>query len=166
MSSNFELIFRSFQQYADCKIIAIPAKYDFKPYAYGMQKDSPFLPLFNYYLKEMREKGSMKQILDKFESPPQVCPDLNGKPLSFGAVFTAFGILFLGAGAAIILFCTEKIAALLGINLPFLYIYGLGDAPPFNEATILRILMVKDDEINSLLKKVESLERKRGQMMS
>ena len=33
--------------------------------------------------KEMREKGSLKQILDKYESPPQVCPDYNGKPLGF-----------------------------------------------------------------------------------
>jgi hypothetical protein len=41
----------------DCEVIAIPAKYDFKPYAYGFQKDSPYLGLFNHYLKEMREKG-------------------------------------------------------------------------------------------------------------
>ena len=41
----------------DCEVIVIPAKYDFKPYAYGFQKDSPYLGLFNHYLKEMREKG-------------------------------------------------------------------------------------------------------------
>jgi hypothetical protein len=106
--------FRSMQQYTDCKMIVIPAKYNFKPYAYGFQKDSPYLPMFNYYLKEMREKGSLKQILDKYESPPQVCPDYNGKPLGFGAVFTAFGILAFGVVLGIVLFALEGFSALTG----------------------------------------------------
>ena len=95
-------------------MIVIPAKYNFKPYAYGFQKDSPYLPMFNYYLKEMREKGSLKQILDKYESPPQVCPDYNGKPLGFGAVFTAFGILAVGIVLGIVLFALEGFSALTG----------------------------------------------------
>ena len=110
-------LFRSFKQYTDCKIIAIPAKYNFKPYAFGFQKDSPFLPMFNFYLKEMREKGSLKKILDKYESPPQVCPDYNGKPLGFGAVFTAFGVLGLGVVAGILLFLLEGFSALTSKKL-------------------------------------------------
>ena len=111
-------IFRSFPQYSECKIIAIPAKYNFKPYAFGFQKDSPFLPMFNFYLKEMREKGSLKKILDKYESPPQVCPDLNGEPLSFSAVFTAFGILCFGAILGIFIFALEGISVITG-NIKF-----------------------------------------------
>ena len=106
--------FRSMQQFTDCKMIVIPAKYNFKPYAYGFQKDSPYLPMFNYYLKEMREKGSLKQILDKYESPPQVCPDYNGKPLGFGAVFTSFGILAFGVILGIVLFLLEGFSKLTG----------------------------------------------------
>ena len=102
------------QQFTDCKMIVIPAKYNFKPYAYGFQKDSPYLPMFNYYLKEMREKGSLKQILDKYESPPQVCPDYNGKPLGFGAVFTSFGILAVGVILGIVLFLLEGFSKLTG----------------------------------------------------
>ena len=71
----------AFPEYTDCKLIAIPAKYDFKPYAYGFQKDSPFLGVFNHYLKELREKGSLKQILKKYDSGAQVCPDMSGQPL-------------------------------------------------------------------------------------
>ncbi len=56
--------------------MAISKKYDVKPYAYGFQKDSPFLGPFNYYLKELREKGNIKQILDQYESRPQVWPYL------------------------------------------------------------------------------------------
>ena len=47
----------AFPEYLDCDVTVIPAKYDFKPYAYGFQKDSPYLGLFNHYLKELREKG-------------------------------------------------------------------------------------------------------------
>ena len=83
---------RSFDAYINCKIVATPAKYDFKPYAYGFQKDSPFLPLFNYYLNEMKEKGSLKQIQVKYEPPSQICPDYSGKSLGFSSVFAAFGV--------------------------------------------------------------------------
>ena len=53
---------RSYPEYGSCELLQIPSKYDFKPYAYGFQKDSPYLPLFNYYLKEMREKGRLEKI--------------------------------------------------------------------------------------------------------
>ena len=55
--------------------MATPGKYDFKPYAYGFQKDSPFLPMFNYYINDMIEKGILKQIQAKYEAPLQICPD-------------------------------------------------------------------------------------------
>ena len=91
--SFFFLAYRAFPEYAACEVIAIPAKYDFKPYAYGFQKDSPYLPLFNHYLKDMREKGSLNQILKKYEAAPQVCPDSSGLPLGFDSCFTAFLLL-------------------------------------------------------------------------
>ena len=68
-------LFRNHGLYINCKIVATPSKYDFKPYAYGFQKDSPFLSLFNYYINEMKEKGSLEQIQAQYEPAPQVCPD-------------------------------------------------------------------------------------------
>lgn len=64
--------FRTYSSYLNCEIIAIPERYDIKPYAYGFQKNSPFLGPFNYYLKLLREKGSTKQILEKYETRGQV----------------------------------------------------------------------------------------------
>ena len=58
---------RTLDAYINCKIVATPAKYDLKPYAYGFQKDSPFLSLFDFYLNEMKEKGSLKQIQVKYD---------------------------------------------------------------------------------------------------
>ena len=60
------------------------------------------MALFNHYIKELREKGVLKQILAKYESAPQVCPDDSGKPLGLESCFTAFLALFGGKLAVII----------------------------------------------------------------
>lgn len=87
MYDNFFAV-SSYSSYSECEIIAIPQKYDFKPYAYGFQFNSPYLGPFNYFLKQMRERGAMKNILEKYESRPQVCPDYSGRPLGFDNCFT------------------------------------------------------------------------------
>ena len=120
---------RTLEAYINCKIVATPAKYDLKPYAYGFQKDSPFLPLFNYYLNEMKEKGSLKQIQVKYEPPPQVCPDYSGNSLGFLSVFSAFGLLFSGVGIALILFGLEKLTQTLGMKWSIFNCYGVVDHP-------------------------------------
>ena len=114
---------RAFPEYAACEVIQIPSKYDFKPYAYGFQKDSPYLQLFNHYLKEMREKGTLKKILNKYKAAPQVCPDSSGLPLGFESVFTAFLLLVGGIILGLILFCIECYSRMSGTHIPFLEIY-------------------------------------------
>ena len=69
---------RTLDAYIYCKIVTTQGKYNYEPTAYGFQKDSPFLPLFNYFLNEMKEKGMVKQIIGKYEPPPQICPDCSG----------------------------------------------------------------------------------------
>ncbi len=112
----------------------------------------------------MNEKGIMKQIAKKYESPPQVCPDLNGKALNFGAVFTAFGVLCTGACMALILFVAENLAMFLGLESTFLSCYGVGDAPSFNDSTALRILKKKDDRIHELKREIKKLCQTRIQI--
>jgi len=107
--------------------VATPGKYDFKPYAFGFQKDSPFLSLFNYNLNEMKEKGSLKQIQVKYGPPPQICPDYSGKSLGVGSVFTAFVVLFSGVGIALILFGLEKLTKAFGMKCSIFNSYGVVD---------------------------------------
>ena len=57
-------------------MIANPGKYDFKPYAIGYQKDSPYAELFNFYIDQMRENGVIESIRSKYQGSPQQCPDL------------------------------------------------------------------------------------------
>ena len=109
--------------------MATPGKYDFKSVAFGFQKDSPFLPLFNYNLNKMKERGSLKQIQVKYEPPPQICPDYSGKSLGFGSVFAAFGVLFFGVGIAAILFGIEKLIQAFGIKWSIFNSYGVVDYP-------------------------------------
>ena len=97
------MFFRPLAEYRNCKLIATPAKYDYKPVAYGFQKNSPYLGLFNYFLKEMEEKGAMAKIRAKYENHRQVCPDMGGKPLGFESCFMAFLALLWGIGMCLIL---------------------------------------------------------------
>ena len=99
--------YRAYPEYGSCELLQIPSKYDFKPYAYGFQKDSPYLPLFNYYLKEMREKGRLEKIMLDYEVADQVCPDLSGLPIGFDSCFTAFLVLLVGMAVGLISFCLE-----------------------------------------------------------
>ena len=78
-------------------MIAIPARYGINYVAFGYQKHWPYQGLFDHYLQEMREKGALKKILDKYKTKPQVCPDLSGKALGFESCFTAFLVLLSGS---------------------------------------------------------------------
>ena len=140
--------------------MATPAKYDFKPYAYGFQKDSPFLPLFNYYLNEMKEKGSLKQIQVKYEPPPQICPDYSGKSLGVGSVFAAFGVLFFGAGIAVILFGFEKLTQSSGKKWSICNSYGVVDhSDEFKENDSMALPASKNNEIGFFDKTIKHTKK-------
>ena len=139
--------------------MAIPGKYDFKPFAYGFQKDSPFLPLVNYYLHEMKEKGSLKKIQVKYEPSPQICPDYNGKSLGVNSVFAAFGVLFFGVGTAMIFFGLEKLTQSFGMNWSIFNSYGQVDDPDEFKENDSRILASKNMEIDSLKNQLDMLKK-------
>jgi hypothetical protein len=49
----------------------------------------------------MREKGILKQIMEKHESPRQMCPDYSGTPLGLDNCFTAFLVILIGLGCSL-----------------------------------------------------------------
>ena len=137
-----------------------PGKYDFKPQAMAFQKDSPFLPLFNYYLNEMKEKGSLKQIQVKYEPPPQICPDYSGKSLGFNSVFSAFGVLFSGVGIALILFGLEKLTQSFGMKWSIFNSYGVVDHhDKFYENDKMALLESKNNKIAFLKQEIIMLKK-------
>jgi hypothetical protein len=65
------------------------------------------LDIFNYYITELKEKGTYEQILSTYESASQVCPDYSGKPLGFGSCITLFLIIMAGIGVSFCLMFFE-----------------------------------------------------------
>jgi len=104
------LPYRASPEYASCELALIPEKFDFKPYAYGFQKNSPLLGPFNFYLKQLRESGTVKKIIDSYDQGDQVCPDFSGQSLGFASCFTAFVILLGGLFLGLIFFVLETAA--------------------------------------------------------
>ena len=78
---------------------------------------------------ELAEQTNTKQIQDKYELKPQVCPDYSGKSLGVSSVFFAFGVLFSGVGIALILFGLEKLTQAFGMKWSIFNSYGVVDHP-------------------------------------
>jgi hypothetical protein len=77
--------------------------------AYGFQKHSPYVQLFNHHIIDMRENGILNQILERYATPQQICPDYSGKPLGFESCFTAFLVFLIGLGFSICIGIVEII---------------------------------------------------------
>ena len=88
-------------------IVATEGKYFKQPYGWPFPKFSPFLDIFNFYISEFIEKGSLDAITNKYAPKPQICPDNSGKPIDFSNCFTAFLILISGTVLALLLFGLE-----------------------------------------------------------
>ena len=46
----------------DCQIIVVPGKFDFKHFAMGYQKNSPYAEIFDYHIEKMRQSGVLDNI--------------------------------------------------------------------------------------------------------
>lgn len=101
------LAISSSQDFQDCLIVATEGKYFHQPYAWPFQKHSPYLDIFNFFIKETIEKGQWNAIINKYKVQPQVCPDMSGQPIEFSNCFTAFLALIFGLLAALIILLLE-----------------------------------------------------------
>ena len=78
-------------EYQKCEVIAIPnSKMDYRSYAFAFQKHSPYLPIINYYMKQMRKIGLFDKIYRKYKPFAQVCADASGKPMNLENCISAF----------------------------------------------------------------------------
>ena len=116
---------KSKEEYQSCKIVVTPSKYDVQYFSYAFQKNSPYLSLFDKYLGELREKGTARQILSKYDPGDQICPDYSGLPIGFDSCFTAFLALISGSAAGLILFFIEYLShEILGLKISILDLYN------------------------------------------
>ena len=113
------------EEYKGCEIITTPSKYNFQYFSFAFQKNSPYLSLFDKYLGELREKGTARQILSKYESGDQICPNYSGLPIGFDSCFTAFLALISGSAVGLILFFIEYLShEILGLKISILDLYN------------------------------------------
>ena len=78
------------KEFITCKIINTNIPIQRATFAWGLQKHSPYLPVFNYHMKLMYEQGTIKKLYQKYKPPPQFCPDKGGRPINFDSCLTAF----------------------------------------------------------------------------
>ena len=82
-------------------------KYEFKPYGFAFQTDSPYLRLFNYYINRLKENGALEKAMKPCEPPPQRCTDQTGEALGINNCFGAFLVMMVGIGAGLLIFVME-----------------------------------------------------------
>lgn len=99
---------KTFQAYKTCQIVDIPKAYESKAFSYAFAKNSPYFPVFNYYLRVMKESGGLDQIIRRYVTDEQpVCSETSAA-LGLDNCFTALLILGLGAFISLVCFGFER----------------------------------------------------------
>lgn len=111
---HIEFTFRVNSEFAKCDVIDIPFKGNKNPNAFGFQKNSPYVEIFDYYLRELLEEGIVDKIKEKYRTLPPDCGNSAGKPLGFTNCFTAFLPLVLGTIIALIIALFENLFKING----------------------------------------------------
>ena len=88
-------------------IVPTEEKYLKTSIAWAFPKKSPYLNIFNFYFQKFKEQGIWRNIEEQYKIPPQVCPDLSGKPIDFESCFTAFLAMFVGLSLSILIILIE-----------------------------------------------------------
>jgi hypothetical protein len=93
---------KSYEEYLKCDIIAVPQKYFPFQMGYTIQKNSSFFDVFSFYINQMKESGVVDRLKMLHEEKPQVCPNLEGKPLHLRQCISTLCIIALGMGLSFI----------------------------------------------------------------
>ena len=153
--TNIPNIFRGVPHYTNCDVVVMPGVYGVDKGGIGFQKNSPYVRLFNHYLRKMKENGILKRIMKKYAYDTVNCFDNKGtKSISFKSCFTAFIILLFGMIVAILLMTCENLFHMKSnVKREKKFTYGK-NLIRFEEA-----LKDKDLHIKQLKHKIDLIER-------
>ena len=87
---------KEYKEYLSCKIVDTGISLYREQLAFAMQKNSPYFEAFSFHINRMKESGYVQRHLEKYEHPPQVCPDYSGNPISLKQCFTTFFVIITG----------------------------------------------------------------------
>ena len=97
----------------NCEVINVPSKFNINQYAFGFQKDSQYLPIFNYYLKLLDQQGTFHKLYSKYQVLPQNCQGSGGNAIGFESTLTAFLAFILGMIFGMVLLIIERLYILI-----------------------------------------------------
>ena len=121
-------------------------------------KDSPFLPLFDHYLRLLLERGTINQIIQRYVTTekPQ-CSDTSGEPIGFDNCFTAFLVLLLGLAVGLAALTVELADGGGRLCLGRLHDGEEGGEVKAATAWHWRLLRLKEERVIALEKEVDYL---------
>ena len=102
-------LFRSSKSYQeDCQIIEVPYEFATTKTGFSLQKNSPYLQLFDYYIIRLQERGILERIVKKYTPQPRDCNSSSAKAIGYESCFFAFLLLLLGYLFGILLLIIEN----------------------------------------------------------
>ncbi|KAF2366759.1 Ionotropic glutamate receptor L-glutamate and glycine-binding domain [Trinorchestia longiramus] len=93
----------------DCRVTPTPPRYFISPTGFAFQHDSPYVKIFNHQLLRMRNSGILDRSWEQFQPPKDLCQSSDVVSLNPTQVFTAFLLLMVGAGLALLMLPVEKL---------------------------------------------------------
>ena len=97
----------------NCEVINVPEKFNLYQYTFAFQKDSQYLPIFNYYLKLLDQQGTFHKLYNKYQVLPQNCQGSGWNAIGFENTLTAFLAFILGMIFGMVLLIIERLYILI-----------------------------------------------------
>ena len=96
-------------EYRSCEIMPLPGDYLKSYVTFGVQKDSPYRDILNYFLSRLIESGNVAKLQVKYDSSAALnCKENNnGQSIGLETAFPAIMIMIAGIITSAILFLIE-----------------------------------------------------------
>ena len=86
----------------------VPYEFVTSKTGFSLQKNSPYLQLFDYYIIRLQERGILQRIIKKYTPQPRDCNTSSAKAIGYESCFSAFLPLLLGYLFGILILIIEN----------------------------------------------------------
>ncbi|XP_018009548.1 probable glutamate receptor [Hyalella azteca] len=93
---------------SDCRVTLIPPRYFETPTGLAFSQGSPYVKIFNQLILRMRNGGILDRSWEQLQPAKNLCDNSDVISLNPTQLFTAFLLLMVGAGLAILMLPVEK----------------------------------------------------------
>ena len=86
----------------------VPYEFATTKTGFSLQKNSPYLQLFDYYIIRLQERGILQRIIKKYTPQPRDCSTSSAKAIGYESCFSAFLPLLFGYLFGILILIIEN----------------------------------------------------------